>query len=119
MLNGSNEEKTKKIYIPVEEYPNYNFIGLIIGPRGMTLKRMEQETECKISIRGGHGATDNLHVELTGTDLQIDKASAKIHELLVPIEAKKVCTPLPPPNTELSSEYERFLKELRKIMCKS
>lgn len=30
----------------------YNFIGLIIGPRGNTQKRMEKETRCKIAIRG-------------------------------------------------------------------
>ena len=25
---------SRKLYIPVKEYPGYNFIGLIIGPRG-------------------------------------------------------------------------------------
>ena len=29
-----------------------NFIGLIIGPRGNTLKKMERETGAKIMIRG-------------------------------------------------------------------
>lgn len=42
----------EKIFIPVNEYPEYNFIGRILGPRGMTIKQMEQETECKIMIRG-------------------------------------------------------------------
>ncbi|KAL0359046.1 UNVERIFIED_CONTAM: Splicing factor-like protein 1 [Sesamum angustifolium] len=35
----------KKLYIPMKEYPGYNFIGLIIGPRGNTQKRMEREKE--------------------------------------------------------------------------
>jgi splicing factor 1 len=35
-----------------EEYPHHNFIGLIIGPRGNTQKRMQQETNTKIAIRG-------------------------------------------------------------------
>lgn len=30
------ERKSRKIRIPQEEYPGYNFIGLIIGPRGNT-----------------------------------------------------------------------------------
>ncbi|CAN6704694.1 unnamed protein product [Malus baccata var. baccata] len=30
----------KKLYIPMKEYLGYNFIGLIIGPRGNTQKRM-------------------------------------------------------------------------------
>lgn len=46
------EKKTKKLFIPLKEYPGYNFIGLIIGPRGNTQKRMEKETGCKIAIRG-------------------------------------------------------------------
>ena len=31
--------KNRKLYIPIDKYPDYNFIGLIIGPRGMTQKR--------------------------------------------------------------------------------
>jgi hypothetical protein len=42
----------KKLYIPYREFPTYNFIGLIIGPRGNTQKQLEAETGCKISIRG-------------------------------------------------------------------
>lgn len=33
-------------------YPNYNFIGLVIGPRGATQKTMEKESGAKIVIRG-------------------------------------------------------------------
>lgn len=46
------QKKKRKIPIPVKEYPNYNFFGLIIGPRGNTQKRMQKETNCKIAIRG-------------------------------------------------------------------
>lgn len=42
----------EKIWIPQRDYPDINFIGLLIGPRGNTLKKMEGETDCKISIRG-------------------------------------------------------------------
>ena len=42
----------EKIWIPQREFPDVNFIGLIIGPRGNTLKKMENETGAKISIRG-------------------------------------------------------------------
>ncbi|KAL7562616.1 hypothetical protein ACA910_002519 [Epithemia clementina (nom. ined.)] len=45
--------RVKKIRIPVEEHPNYNFIGLIIGPRGKTQKELEAKTGCKIAIRAG------------------------------------------------------------------
>ena len=36
------EKKYRKLRIPMDEYPGYNFIGLIIGPRGNTQKRMER-----------------------------------------------------------------------------
>jgi hypothetical protein len=32
-----------KVMIPQEDYPDVNFIGLIIGPRGSTLKMLEKE----------------------------------------------------------------------------
>ncbi|KAF9362514.1 hypothetical protein BGX34_005988 [Mortierella sp. NVP85] len=41
-----------KVYIPVKEFPEINFIGLLIGPRGNTLKKMESDSGAKISIRG-------------------------------------------------------------------
>lgn len=43
---------SEKVYIPLRDYPEINFIGLLIGPRGNTLKKMESETGTKISIRG-------------------------------------------------------------------
>ncbi|XP_030371667.1 splicing factor 1 [Scaptodrosophila lebanonensis] len=41
-----------KVLIPQEQYPDINFVGLLIGPRGNTLKAMEKETGAKIIIRG-------------------------------------------------------------------
>lgn len=41
-----------KVLIPQEEHPDINFVGLLIGPRGNTLKAMEKETGAKIIIRG-------------------------------------------------------------------
>ena len=45
-------KRVQKIPIPIDEHPNYNFIGLIIGPRGKTQKELEAKTGCKIAIRG-------------------------------------------------------------------
>lgn len=55
--DAANQKKTgvkcsDKIYIPQRDYPEINFIGQLIGPRGSTLKEMEAETGAKISIRG-------------------------------------------------------------------
>lgn len=96
------EKKYKRIVIPQDEYPGYNFIGLIIGPRGNTQKRMERETGAKIAIRGkgsvkeGRAKKENkpdpseneeLHVLITAeTDEALEKAAAMVEKLLVPID---------------------------------
>lgn len=41
-----------KVYIPVKEFPEINFFGLLVGPRGNSLKKMERESGARISIRG-------------------------------------------------------------------
>ena len=47
-----NCKRVAKIPVPVKEYPGYPFIGLILGPRGNTQKKLERETGTKIVIRG-------------------------------------------------------------------
>lgn len=95
----------KKIYIPYKENPNYNFIGIIIGPRGNTQKRMEQETGAKISIRGkgsvkdgskgrskqeGPDEDDELHVHVDGPTMEVVNRAVKlVEELLVVVEDDK------------------------------
>ena len=45
-------------------FTQYNFVGRILGPRGMTAKQLEQETGCKIMIRG-KGSMRNKHMVST------------------------------------------------------
>ena len=77
-------KKERKIFIPQKDYPGYNFIGLIIGPRGNTQKRMQKETNTKIAIRGrgsvkegaardpkyDYGEEEELHVLISGDTQQ-------------------------------------------------
>jgi splicing factor 1 len=87
---------TRKIYIPIKEYPDYNFIGLIIGPRGMTQKELEKETGAKISIRGKGSEKDGkkadaedeeLHVMIIADNIkQLRLAARKIRKLMTPVE---------------------------------
>lgn len=46
------QRQWRKIMVPVDKYPGYNFFGALIGPRGNAQKRMERESGCKIVIRG-------------------------------------------------------------------
>jgi splicing factor 1 len=99
-------KRTRKIHIPVEKHPTYNFIGLIIGPRGKTQKDMENKTGCKIAIRGKgsvkegargrrdgkmmEGDAEPLHVVITGDNqANVDAAADMVTQMLVVIDDDK------------------------------
>ncbi|XP_049871307.1 protein held out wings isoform X2 [Pectinophora gossypiella] len=99
---------TEKVYVPVKEHPDFNFVGRILGPRGMTAKQLEQETGCKIMVRGKGSMrdkkkedanrgkpnwehlADDLHVLLTVEDtenrakIKLARAVEEVRRLLVP-----------------------------------
>ncbi|KAG5926564.1 Branchpoint-bridging protein [Claviceps africana] len=88
----------EKVYVPVNDYPEINFIGLLIGPRGNTLKKMETESGAKIAIRGkgsvkeGKGRSDAAHSSnqeedlhcliMADTEEKINKAKQLIHNVI-------------------------------------
>lgn len=95
------ERPSVKIMVPVDKYPDYNFTGIIIGPRGSTQQQMEKEFNCKISVRGKNASKDTkgvkrrtnpddnepMHVFITGENQEdVEKAAARIRELLVPVD---------------------------------
>lgn len=88
-----------KVLIPQEEHPEINFVGLLIGPRGNTLKAMEKETGAKIIIRGKGsvkegkvgrkdgqplpGEDEPLHAFITASNPEaVKKAVDKIKEVI-------------------------------------
>ncbi|XP_041929060.1 protein quaking-A [Alosa sapidissima] len=86
----------------------YNFVGRILGPRGLTAKQLEAETGCKIMVRGKSSMRDkkkeeqnrgkpnwehlneDLHVLITVEDTQtraeikMRRAVEEVKKLLVP-----------------------------------
>ena len=89
----------RRIYLPKQTNPLYNPIGLIIGPRGNTQKQLEQETGCKISVRGKGSAKEGskgratkvvdedeeLHVHIIGdTEEMVERAAKLIEDILKP-----------------------------------
>jgi len=58
MYNKQRGRPSEKVYIPVKEFPEINFFGLLVGPRGNSLKKMERESGAKISIRGKGSVKD-------------------------------------------------------------
>uniref|UniRef100_A0A8D0GYN1 QKI, KH domain containing RNA binding n=1 Tax=Sphenodon punctatus TaxID=8508 RepID=A0A8D0GYN1_SPHPU len=121
-LNGSTEKRSaelpdavgpivqlqEKLYVPVKEFPDFNFVGRILGPRGLTAKQLEAETGCKIMVRGKGSMRDkkkeeqnrgkpnwehlneDLHVLITVEDAQnraeikLKRAVEEVKKLLVP-----------------------------------
>merc|ERR1719251_363479 len=88
-----------KVMIPQDNHPDINFVGLLIGPRGNTLKNMEKDTGAKIIIRGKGsvkegkvgrkdgqplpGEDEPLHAYVTATDPEcVKKAVNKIKEII-------------------------------------
>ena len=46
------ETTERRYYLPVQEYPQINFMGLLLGPRGNTLSRIRRESGSTIGLRG-------------------------------------------------------------------
>ncbi|XP_055332681.1 protein quaking-B-like [Paramacrobiotus metropolitanus] len=106
---GPAMTQTEKVFIPVDEHPDFNFVGRILGPRGLTAKQLEKETQCKIMIRGKGSMRDkqkeaqnrgkpnwehldeNLHVLISVEDtpergrIKLKRAADEVRKLLVPM----------------------------------
>lgn len=50
--------------------PQYNFVGRLLGPRGMTAKQLEKELECKLMVRGRGSMRDKAKVLLVPAPAQ-------------------------------------------------
>ncbi|CAG9461742.1 unnamed protein product [Pedinophyceae sp. YPF-701] len=100
--------KEVKLFIPEKEHPGYNFIGLILGPRGNTQKRMVAETGASITIRGKgsvkegakvvrrpdgrlpEGWNEECHVHISAdTWSKVDRALELVEPLLTPVDEDK------------------------------
>eukprot|EP00096_Caligus_rogercresseyi_P015966 TRINITY_DN846_c0_g1_i4.p1 TRINITY_DN846_c0_g1~~TRINITY_DN846_c0_g1_i4.p1 ORF type:complete len:328 (+),score=85.15 TRINITY_DN846_c0_g1_i4:417-1400(+) len=104
---GPAISQSEKVYVPIKDYPDFNFVGRILGPRGMTTKQLEQETGCKIMVRGKGSMrdkkkedmnrgkpnwehlNDDLHVLITVEDTE-NRAAAKLQRAVA--EVRKLLT---------------------------
>lgn len=91
---GGSYESTKKIWIPSDKNPGYNYVGLLIGPKGSKQRELVASSggNVKISIRGKGSSTKDapvpgmpeepLHVLLEGKTENVDRAEILVRELL-------------------------------------
>mmetsp|Transcript_32830 Transcript_32830/g.74978 ORF Transcript_32830/g.74978 Transcript_32830/m.74978 type:complete len:468 (+) Transcript_32830:31-1434(+) len=93
-------ECVRKVNIPVEENPGYNYIGLLIGPGGSKQRELVASAggNVKISIRGKGSNKDSstpgneepLHVLLEGSTSCVERAEKLVETLLAnPDEEKR------------------------------
>ncbi|KAL9303679.1 hypothetical protein ACSQ67_020942 [Phaseolus vulgaris] len=99
-----------RLEIPVDTYPNFNFVGRLLGPRGNSLKRVEASTGCRVYIRGKGSIKDPdkeeklrgrpgyehlnepLHILIEAdlpaniVDIRLRQAQEIIEELLKPVK---------------------------------
>ncbi|KAI4338945.1 hypothetical protein MLD38_023947 [Melastoma candidum] len=99
-----------RLEIPVDAYPNFNFVGRLLGPRGNSLKRVEATTGCRVYIRGKGSIkdpdkedklrgrpgyehlNDPLHILIEAdlpaniVDIRLRQAQEIIEELLKPVQ---------------------------------
>ncbi|CAA9989094.1 conserved Plasmodium protein, unknown function [Plasmodium knowlesi strain H] len=102
-------KKVRKIEIPIDKYPEYNFMGLIIGPRGCNHKRLEAESGAQISIRGKgtlkEGKKTDHQTEIEANMPKHVHISADNEECVE--RAVSLITPLLDPFHPLHDEYKK------------
>lgn len=81
-----SQRPSDKVYIPVKEFPEINFFGLLVGPRGNSLKKMERESGAKISIRGKGSVKEGKAKQ----DQYADDAEEDLHCLILGESDEKV-----------------------------
>uniref|UniRef100_A0A0N5BYK1 KH domain-containing protein n=1 Tax=Strongyloides papillosus TaxID=174720 RepID=A0A0N5BYK1_STREA len=79
---GNIQIVQEKIYVPYKEYPDFNFVGRILGPRGMTAKQLELETECKIMVRGRGSMRDKKKEEAMRGKVNWEHLDDDLHVLI-------------------------------------
>ncbi|XP_071546780.1 uncharacterized protein [Panulirus ornatus] len=101
---------TVKVLVPVREHPKFNFVGKLLGPKGNSMKRLQEETLTKMAVLGRGSMRDkqkeeelrasgdpkyvhlleDLHVEITAfaspaeAYARIAYALAEVRRYLVP-----------------------------------
>ncbi|XP_045615233.1 KH domain-containing, RNA-binding, signal transduction-associated protein 3 isoform X2 [Procambarus clarkii] len=101
---------TVKVLVPVREHPKFNFVGKLLGPKGNSMKRLQEETLTKMAVLGRGSMRDkqkeedlrasgdpkyvhlleDLHVEITAfaspaeAHARIAYALAEVRRYLVP-----------------------------------
>ncbi|XP_037593189.1 KH domain-containing, RNA-binding, signal transduction-associated protein 2 [Cebus imitator] len=111
VISNKNIKLSERVLIPVKQYPKFNFVGKLLGPRGNSLKRLQEETGAKMSILGKGSMRDKAKEE----ELRKSGEAKYAHlsdELHVLIEV------FAPPG-EAYSRMSHALEEIKKFLVPS
>ncbi|KAF3453242.1 hypothetical protein FNV43_RR03682 [Rhamnella rubrinervis] len=122
--SGLIVKRTIRVDIPVEKYPNYNFVGRLLGPRGNSLKRVEASTECRVLIRGRGSIKDPTREEMMRGKPGYEHLNEPLHILVeaeLPVEivdarlmqAREILEDLLKPVDECQDFYKK--QQLREL----
>ncbi|KAI5701478.1 hypothetical protein M8J75_010038 [Diaphorina citri] len=97
-----------KVLVPVKEHPRFNFVGKLLGPKGNSLRRLQEETMTKMSILGKGSMRDRSKEEELRKEGD-PKNAHLVEDLHVQVSA------LAPP-AEAHARIAYALSELRKYI---
>ncbi|XP_043240733.1 protein held out wings-like isoform X1 [Amphibalanus amphitrite] len=106
---GTVVNLTEKVYVPVREHPDFNFVGRILGPRGMTAKQLEQETGCKIMVRGRGSMRDKKKEEMNRGKQNWEHLSDDLHVLITCEDSEN----------RAKAKIQRAVEEIKKLLVPS
>ncbi|XP_018901141.1 protein held out wings isoform X3 [Bemisia tabaci] len=104
--DGNVVTLTEKVYVPVKDHPEFNFVGRILGPRGMTAKQLELETGCKIMVRGKGSMRDKKKEEQNRGKPNWEHLSEELH-VLISVEDTE---------NRAQLKLERAVEEVQKLL---
>ncbi|KAG6755677.1 hypothetical protein POTOM_041510 [Populus tomentosa] len=122
--SGLIAKRTIRVDIPVDKYPNYNFVGRLLGPRGNSLKRVEASTDCRVLIRGRGSIKDPAKEEMMRGKPGYEHLNEPLHILVegeLPVEivdarlmqAREILEDLLKPVDESQDYYKK--QQLREL----
>ncbi|CAL5392359.1 hypothetical protein CsSME_00018003 [Camellia sinensis var. sinensis] len=125
--SGLIVKRTIRVDIPVDQFPSYNFVGRLLGPRGNSLKRVEASTDCRVLIRGCGSIKDPTKEEIMRGKPGYEHLNEPLHILVeaeLPVEivdarlmqAREILEDLLKPMDETQDFYKKQqLRELAMI----
>ncbi|XP_077283323.1 uncharacterized protein LOC143909282 isoform X2 [Arctopsyche grandis] len=97
-----------RVVVPVRDHPKFNFVGKLLGPKGNSLKRLQEDTMCKMAVLGRGSMKDRQKEEelRTSGDPKFSHLSEDLH-----VEISAFATP-----AEAHARIAYALAEVRRFL---